>query len=83
LWPDITNPNYFNKGKTILREDEVNPVPLLHLTISIGTTFRFLIACKANSNYEDILSAFILACIMGLGAKRNIGYGSFEILEVK
>lgn len=81
LWPDIVNPH--SKGKTIFREDEVNPVPIPHLTVPIGTAFRFLIGCGPDTKYKDLLSAFFLACKMGLGARRNIGYGIFDIIEVK
>jgi CRISPR-associated protein Cmr6 len=83
LWPDIVNPHYFSKGKTVFREDEVNPVPIPHLTIPIGTTFQFLIGCGPDTEYKDILSSFFLACKMGLGARRNVGYGIFDVVEVR
>lgn len=82
LWPDITNPHYSKDGKTILYEHKVETNPVIYLTIPIGTVFRFLIAGTKDMNYENILTAFFLACNMGFGAKRSIGYGSMDVITV-
>jgi len=95
---DIINPHYYQGGKPVRTEYDVNPVPILHLAIRENVKFRFLIGVdkKAKSgkigeklnvkNAVELVSLLLLYSMKtGLGARSTKGYNFFEVerIEVK
>jgi CRISPR-associated protein Cmr6 len=79
LYPDIINPHYANDGM----DEKVEPIPIIHLTVAPGSTFRFLIAFRGRQHFREVLDGFAVACHKGLGARTAIGYGKFKLLKVE
>lgn len=76
LYPDIINPHYADDN---MDETEVKPNPIIHLTVSPGSIFRFIIAFRNKEQAPEVLKAFAVACHRGLGARTAIGYGRFTL----
>lgn len=95
---DIVNPHYYQGGRPVSTEYDVNPVPILHLAIRENVKFRFLIGVDKRAKLGKIgeklnvrnaveLVALLLLYSMktGLGARSTKGYNFFEVekMEVK
>jgi CRISPR-associated protein Cmr6 len=79
LYPDIINPHYKDD---IMDETKVKPTPIIHLTVSPGIIFRFVIAFRKRELIRMALEAFAIACRKGLGARTAIGYGEFHLTNI-
>jgi len=51
---DIINPHYYQGGKPVRTEYDVNPVPILHLAIRENVKFRFLIGVDKKAKLGKI-----------------------------
>jgi CRISPR-associated protein Cmr6 len=95
---DIVNPHYYQGGKPVRTEYDVNPVPILHLAIRENVKFRFLIGVDKRAklgkigeklnvrNAVELVSLLLLYSMKtGLGARSTKGYNFFEVerIEVK
>lgn len=95
---DIVNPHYYQGGKPVRTEYDVNPVPILHLAIKKEVKFRFLIGVDKRAklgkigeklnvrNAVELVSLLLLYSMKtGLGARSTKGYNFFEVerMEVK
>jgi len=95
---DIVNPHYYQGGKPVRTEYDVNPVPILHLAIRENVKFRFLIGVDKRAklgkigeklnvrNAMELVSSLLLYSMKtGLGARSTKGYNFFEVerIEVK
>ena len=95
---DIVNPHYYQGGKPVRTEYDVNPVPILHLAIRENVKFRFLIGVDKRAklgkigeklnvrNAVELVSLLLLYSMKtGLGARSTKGYNFFEVerMEVK
>jgi len=95
---DIINPHYYQGGKPVRTEYDVNPVPILHLAIRENVKFRFLIGVDKKAklgkigeklnvkNAVELVSLLLLYSMKtGLGARSTKGYNFFEVerIEVK
>jgi len=95
---DIVNPHYYQGGKPVRTEYDVNPVPVLHLAIRENVKFRFLIGVDKRAklgkigeklnvrNAVELVSLLLLYSMKtGLGARSTKGYNFFEVerMEVK
>ena len=95
---DIVNPHYYQGGKPVRTEYDVNPVPILHLAIKEDVKFRFLIGVDKRAklgkigeklnvrNAVELVSLLLLYSMKtGLGARSTKGYNFFEVerMEVK
>lgn len=95
---DIVNPHYYQGGKPVRTEYDVNPVPVLHLAIRENVKFRFLIGVDKRAklvkvggklnvrNAVELVSLLLLYSMRtGLGARSTKGYNFFEVesMEVK
>jgi len=95
---DIVNPHYYQGGKPVMTEYDVNPVPILHLAIRENVKFRFLIGVDKRAklgkigeklnvrNAVELVSLLLLYSMKtGLGARSTKGYNFFEVerMEVK
>jgi len=95
---DIVNPHYYQGGKPVRTEYDVNPVPILHLAIKENVKFRFLIGVDKRAklgkigeklnvrNAVELVSLLLLYSMKtGLGARSTKGYNFFEVerIEVK
>ncbi|MFP3265200.1 MAG: type III-B CRISPR module RAMP protein Cmr6 [Acidilobus sp.] len=95
---DIVNPHYYQGGKPVRTEYDVNPVPILHLAIRENVKFRFLIGVDKRAklskigeklnvrNAVELVSSLLLYSMKtGLGARSTKGYNFFEVerIEVK
>ncbi|MDT7888120.1 MAG: type III-B CRISPR module RAMP protein Cmr6 [Desulfurococcales archaeon] len=91
--PDVITPHYMRRGKEILDEAGVKPVPVVHISISFGTVFVFpividLLRLKAekvvSEEKADILLGMWLKCALeeiGVGLRTSVGYGVFKMHE--
>jgi len=95
---DIVNPHYYQGGRPVMTEYDVNPVPILHLAIRENVKFRFLIGVDKRAklgkigeklnvrNAVELVSLLLLYSMKtGLGARSTKGYNFFEVerMEVK
>lgn len=85
---DIMNPHYapyYSDGKP--PADYHNPTPIKFLTVAQGTTFIFRAIVKKdkdNDMLQKVRSALVKALTEeGVGAKTAVGYGRFNIAEIK
>ncbi|RLE64439.1 MAG: type III-B CRISPR module RAMP protein Cmr6 [Thermoprotei archaeon] len=77
LYPDVTTPHYPN----VETELEVNPNPVVHLSIAPRTVFRFLVYAKDHINQRlnyVLLTSMLYALSRGIGARTSNGYSLFE-----
>jgi CRISPR type III-B/RAMP module RAMP protein Cmr6 len=95
---DIVNPHYYQGGKLVSTEYDVNPVPVLHLAVRENVKFRFLIGVDKRAklgeigeklnvkNAVELVSLLLLYSMKtGLGARSTNAYNFFEVekIEVK
>ena len=92
---DIVNPHYYKGGEPVNSEYDVQPIPIKHLSVRDGVSFRFVIGvdkrAKVNEAIKEKLGvkdavelvSVLLAYSMrtGLGARSTKGYGVFEVEE--
>ena len=90
---DIVNPHYYRGGEPVRSEYEVQPIPIKHLSVRDGVSFRFVIGVDKGAGVSDVIrerlgvgDAVELVSVLlfysmrtGLGARSTKGYGVFEV----
>ncbi|RLE54977.1 MAG: type III-B CRISPR module RAMP protein Cmr6 [Thermoprotei archaeon] len=96
LLPDVVTPHYTEDE---LDESKVRPNPVVYVSLADGIVFRGFIALTPFLKLEvkrvtgkdysiqdiakEIIKALMLVGKLGLGARTSVGYGKFEVSEVK
>ncbi|MBB5253320.1 type III-B CRISPR module RAMP protein Cmr6 [Sulfurisphaera ohwakuensis] len=77
--PDIITPHYNGKKS----EADVEPKPIIYLTIAPKVTFRFLIYYKREDVGKPLCDVLPLVITRGLGARSSVGYSLFELSKIE
>jgi len=86
LYPDVLTPHYVRGGRDFLEEHEVEPSPVVYLTVAPETVFKFIVAIPedVSKRLQEMFRKAILESLrLGIGGKTSIGYGRFRLRSLR